>query len=284
MRQLTQELTAHLSAEVTTLASCWRIERTDGLVLGFTDHDRPLMIDGVKYDSIAGFTPTNVESGSDMAVDNLDLAGQTFPSKITEIDLLAGKYDFAKLEVFLVNYNKPNTGKLIQKRGLLGEVTIKKQLFYAEVRGLTQFLSQTMCESYSPHCRATLGDARCKFNLDQGEYTVRAAITEIINNQTFRASILNHENEWFKDGYLIWESGNNIATKMEVKEFANHMVTLALPMPFAMHESDEFSIIAGCNKSSNCCKQKFNNIINFRGEPDLPGIDKLMRTAGTALK
>jgi len=281
MRDLSPQLNNHLQSEVTTLCTCWKLERKDGFILGFTDHDQPLEIDNIKYDSIAGFTPTNVESGSNMAVDNLDIAGQTYESKITETDLLASKYDFAELEVFLVNYQQPNSGKLIQKRGIIGEVTLKKSLFYAEVRGLTQFLSQTLCESYSPHCRAQLGDSRCKFGLEQPNYTVESTISEIIDQHRFIAGNLNQEADWFKYGYLAWRTGNNAGTKMEIKEFADYTVTLSLPMPFAMQESDQFIIIAGCDKSSNTCKNKFNNIINFRGEPDLPGTDKLMSTAGT---
>src|SRR3954465_4333722 len=126
MRNLTHELKSHFESEVTTLATCWKITRLDKMILGFTDHDQHLLVDTLIYDSIAGFTPTNVEIGSSLAVDNLDLAGQLFESKITETDLLAGRYDFAEVEIFLVNYQKPDSGKLIQKRGVLGEVTLNR--------------------------------------------------------------------------------------------------------------------------------------------------------------
>ena len=62
MRDLPEQLNQHLASEVTTLATCWKIERKDGLILGFTDHDQPLIINNIIYDSIAGFTPTNIES------------------------------------------------------------------------------------------------------------------------------------------------------------------------------------------------------------------------------
>lgn len=281
MRNLTAELDRHLKSEVTTLATCWKITRQDKLVLGFTDHDRNLLIDNIEYDSIAGFTPTSVESGSNMAVDNLDISGQIYPSKITAVDLLAGVYDFAEVEIFLVNYQRPNAGKLIQKRGLLGEVTLSKNMFYAEVRGLTQFLSQTMCETYLPHCRANLGDRRCKFNLRQLGFTVKTIVSEIIDQQSFIASELDLPNNWFTGGYIRWTTGNNKGLKTEVKAFTNSKILLALSMPFTIYIGDKFTIIAGCDKSSKTCTAKFNNIINFRGEPDLPGIDRLMSTAGT---
>jgi uncharacterized phage protein (TIGR02218 family) len=52
-------------------------------------------------------------------------------------------------------------------------------------------------------------------------------------------------------------------------------------MPYTIETGDRFTIVAGCDKSSKTCIEKFNNIINFRGEPDVPGTDKILTTAGT---
>jgi uncharacterized phage protein (TIGR02218 family) len=183
MRVISPQLEAHFAGGMTTLATCWRITRQDAVEIGFTDHDLPITFDSVLYDSIAGFTPTTVESKSNMSVDNLDVEGQVFPSKITEEDLLAGLYDYAEIEIFLVNYTDLTQGKLVVKRGRLGEVTLNSQMFQAEVRGLTQHLSQTIGQVFSPSCRAILGDSKCKVAL--ASFTVAATVTEVTNNQTF---------------------------------------------------------------------------------------------------
>lgn len=282
MRVISPQLEAHFAGGMTTLATCWKIIRQDGVELGFTDHDLALTIDGLEYDSIAGFTPTTVESKSNMSVDNLEVEGQTFPSKITESDLLAGMYDYAEIEIFTVNYEDLSQGRLIVKRGRLGEVTINEQLFTAEVRGLTQHLSQTIGEVYSPSCRAVLGDARCKRSLTS--FTVTTTVTEITNNQTFKASALGQAAGWFTGGEVQWTSGNNAGRRMEVKEFASAQLVLALPMGKSIQVGDGFKVIAGCDKTREACRTKFNNILNFRGEPDVPGVDQLLMTAGTMNK
>jgi len=279
MRVISPQLEAHFEGGLTTLATCWKIIREDGLELGFTDHDQPLTFESVDYDSIAGFTPTTVESKSNMSVDNLDVEGQTFPSKITEADLLAGLYDYAEIEIFVVNYEDLTQGRLVVKRGKLGEVSISGQMFQAEVRGLTQYLSQTIGQVFSPSCRAILGDSRCKVAL--AGFTISATVTEVTNNQTFKASFLTQSAGWFTGGEVEWTSGNNDGRRMEVKEFASTQVVLALPMGKSIQVGDTFDIIAGCDKTRETCQSKFSNIINFRGEPDIPGIDKLLTTAGT---
>ena len=46
MNEISQEFADHLAGTVTTVCHCWRLRREDGTVLGFTDHDRPLFVDG----------------------------------------------------------------------------------------------------------------------------------------------------------------------------------------------------------------------------------------------
>lgn len=279
MRVISPQLEAHFDGGLQTLATCWKITREDTTEMGFTDHDEMLNVDSLDYDSIAGFTPTTVENKSNMSVDNLDVEGQVFPSKITEEDLLAGLYDYAEIEIFVVNYEDLSQGKLIIKRGRLGEVTLNSQMFQAEVRGLTQHLSQTIGDVFSPSCRAILGDSKCKVAL--AGFTVSTTVSEVVNNQTFKASALTEIAGWYTGGEVVWTSGNNAGRRMEVKEFASTQVVLALPMGKSIQAGDGFDIIAGCDKTRETCQSKFSNIINFRGEPDVPGVDKLLTTAGT---
>ena len=89
MKTATSELAAHLVGEVTTLATCWKITRRDGVVLGFTDHIRDLDIDGVTYRAASGYTRTAIRSTADLAVDNLDVESVFSDDGITEADLRA---------------------------------------------------------------------------------------------------------------------------------------------------------------------------------------------------
>ncbi len=141
MKPISSELLAHLSEEVTTLAVCWKLTRRDGAVLGFASHDRDIIYDGVTYIAEKGFTPTYVASNSDLAADDMELEGIIDGEVILEADIQAGIYDFAEVEIFMVNYMDLSQGKLDLRCGWLGEVQYSKGHFSAKIRGLTQSLS-----------------------------------------------------------------------------------------------------------------------------------------------
>lgn len=280
MKNLDPDLQAHLNGGTTTLATCWHLIRQDGVELGFTDHDRDLTVDALLYKAATGFTATSVESKADFSVDNLDLEGVLDSDEISESDILNGRYDYAEVEIFMVNYADLTQGRVYLKRGRMGEVKVSRSQFVAELRGLSQHLQQTIGRLYTSSCDAVLGDARCAKAL--GAFTFSATITSVTDRQKFKCSSLAQAAGYFTGGLVTFTSGNNDDLKMEVKEFDATQVTLALPMPNTVQVGDTLSIVAGCDKTAATCKAKFNNIVNFRGFPDIPGTDAIMETAGTA--
>lgn len=280
MRNLSPAMLAHMQGQTTTLCTCWHLIRQDGVELGFTDHDTDLTVDSLLYKSATGFTATTVESKADLSVDNVDLDGVLSSDDISETDILNGRYDYAEVEIFMVNFEDLTQGKIYVKRGRMGEVRIVRSQFTAELRSLSQHLQQRIGELYTPSCSAILGDARCKKNL--AAFTFTGTVSSITDRSKFKAAALTQAAGYFTGGEITFTSGGNDDLRMEIKEFEGTQVVLALPMPNIIEVGDTFTIKAGCDKTSGTCRAKFNNLINFRGFPDIPGIDALISTAGTA--
>nr|BDD45282.1 hypothetical protein 5 [bacterium] len=279
MRNVSSEFASHLASEVTTLATCWKLTRQDGTVLGFTDHSEAILYDSITYEASTGFTASSIESKSDFSVDNLDVEGMIDSSSIKESDLMGGLYDFAEIEVFIVNYADLSQGRMLIRKGWLGEVQINKSQFIAEVRGFTQKLNQNMMRVYAPSCDCLLGDARC--GIDASAFTSPATVSAVTSRQIFKSPDLTQEAGYFTGGEIHWQTGLNAGLRMEVKEFENFQITLALPMPNTIQAGDTFNTIAGCDKTFDTCKSKFSNATNFRGFPHIPGMDKVLQTSGT---
>lgn len=280
MKTISTELATHLAGDVTTLATCWKLTRTDSTVMGFTSHDTNLTIDSQLYEAESGFTPSAIGNDAGLAVDNLDVEGMLNSSTITEADIMAGRYDFDEIEIFQVNYNDVSQGKLQLRRGWLGEVSLSQQHFVAEVRGLTQKLSKTLGELFSPSCRANLGDVRCGVSL--ASYTATGTITSVTSNRVFSDSALTEDDGYFNFGVITFTGGNNNGLRMEVKTFVDNEISLVMPMPYSVQVGDGYSMVAGCDKRFATCRDIFNNVLNFRGEPYVPGVDHILQTSATA--
>ena len=274
MKSLSQAFKDHLAGELTTLATCWRVTRTDGVVMGFTDHDADLVVNGVTYKASSGYSAASLASQSDLSVDNTEV--DAILNEIDEADLAAGLYDDAEVHLLLVNWQDPSQGTLALRRGWLGQVTLKAGMFTAELRGLTQALQQTIGENYSATCRADLGDARCKVDLSQ--YTVTGAVTGVAGDQrTFTDSSRAEANGYFHYGLLTWTGGANNGYAMEVKSFSAGQFQLSQAMPYPIQVGDTYTVYAGCDKRIGTCISKFSNVINFRGEPYVPGVDSVTK-------
>jgi len=49
---------------------------------------------------------------------------------------------------------------------------------------------------------------------------------------------------------------------------------------FAVEGTPLIELVEGCDKRLETCLSRFGNVVNFRGEPFLPGIDLLTRYPG----
>lgn len=216
-------------------------------------------------------------SDSKLSVDNLEVDGFFDDVSITEQDMRAGLFDYAEVRIFLINWADTSMGIMRMRRGWLGEVVITdKGIFRTELRGLTQVLQQNIGEVYTPECRADLGDSRCKVDLSALERT--GTITGVTSRQVFAATISGAATpaNWFDGGVLEWTTGANAGRSVEVKTEASGTFTIYLAVSYPIEVGDEFEIVPGCDKRFETCKAKYNNAINFRGEPYVPGQDSIL--------
>lgn len=274
MKTLGSGMTAHVALESTTLSTCWKLTRRDGQVFGFTDADDSLTVDGVTYVATSGYTRSAIATDSALSVDNLDLDGILSDTAITEADILAGLWDFAEMRIFMVN-RADTTQQIKQRRGWLGEVTLGDTGFTTELRGLAQVLQSTVGELYSASCRADFCDTRCKLTL--ATYTDPGTVTSLTSNRVFADTGLVAANGFYDGGLVTFTSGLNSGLEMEVKAYTVGAVALQQPMPYAIAVGDTFTITQGCDKRLATCRDTYANVVNFRGEPHIPGADQILR-------
>lgn len=291
MKTASAAMQTHLAGDTTTTCLLWRVKRQDGTILGFTNHDQEIVYnsgngDGnVTYVASTGFTASADKSNSDLSVDNLEATCFLESASILDSDIRAGKYDGCDVEIRLVNWSDLTMGDVLLRKGTVGVVKMKNGLFSGELRGLAYHLTARIGETYGPVCRATFGSGLNGIDMDShflchfDVTTVRqtGSVASVIDLSTLiPASGLTGASGWFNDGFLTFTSGALDGESFELKTWDGTRLTLFLPMPSNPAAGDTFTIEPGCAKTTSDCFGKFNNIVNFRGEPFIPGMDQLL--------
>jgi hypothetical protein len=158
-------------------------------------------------------------------------------SGISRDDVIAGLFDLAEVEIYIINYETPADGVMQLISGHLGNALVQDDhLATIEFRSLAQKLNVSIGRTYTHECDANLGDSRCGITL--ASWTETGTVTSVTDNQNF------------------FDSSRSEA-------------------PFTVQIGDTYSVHRGCDKSYTTCLTPFANQINFRGFHAIPGMDKI---------
>lgn len=284
----TQDLYDHLATGLTQTCQCWAITRRDGVVFGFTDHDMPLAFDGITFDADSGMSAKALSSTTGLAVDNTEAVGALSAARITEADIMAGRYDGAEVTIWQVRWDEPGA-RAVRFRGSLGEISRDGAAFRAELRGLSEGLNQPQGRSYLKTCSAVLGDKRCGVDVTGDfRYVALSVVSVPSDGQTVTCTLSSPFNaQWFEGGLIEVLTGAAVGLQGIIKRDsavgAGREILLWQPIGAEIAVGDEIRLVAGCDKRAETCGVKFENLLNFQGFPHIPGDDWLIsvpRSAG----
>ncbi|WP_375256050.1 DUF2163 domain-containing protein [Yoonia sp.] len=276
------DLYDHLAGGVTHTCTCWAVTRRDGVTFGFTDHDRPLRFEGHAFQPEGGMTARALSSSVGLSVNNTAALGVLSSAAIEETDILAGRYDGAEVMTWRVRWDDVDA-RVLQFRGTMGEITRGAGGFEAELHGLTDALNQPQGRSYLTSCSAILGDAACGFDLDDPAVGFAYDLPEEHSGQMLvleAPDLTSYADGWFVHGICEVVTGAAkgmiAAIKGDQLTQTGRQLTLwsefAVPLP----AGSRLRVVAGCDKHAKTCVEKFSNLLNFQGFPDIPGEDWLV--------
>jgi len=295
VKSISPALATHFGSDCMTLAVCWKLTTAANVVMGFTTHDQNIVYESVTYQADTGMTNTAGAKKSDLSVDNCEVTAFLDSDSIQESDLRGGVYDWATVEIRIVNWADLTMGDMKVMSGTLGQVVMKNGLFTAEIRGLTQQLTTVIGALYGPICRAELYSGLNGIDMTN-RYLCMVDVTLYRQTGTVSSSVdavtivpasgllmtgsatptIAAPSGWFNDGIITFTSGAMDGLSVEIKSWDGLTLNTFLPMQFQPLAGDTFTIEPGCDHTKNDCYGKFNNIINFRGEPDIPGMDLIL--------
>jgi uncharacterized phage protein (TIGR02218 family) len=270
---------AKLDSRASTFCNCWRIARKDGVVMGFTDHDCDLSFNGVNFRARSGLAASEFESTVGFAPGGGEVAGALQHDSLAEADLLNGAYDGASVEIWLVDWSDVEDRMLLDV-ATIGEVTRSEFSFRAELRSSAHCFDQPRGSYFQRSCSADLGDARCKFNLAAQGFSTTGVVFSSAEGMIVADLSGVFGDGFFTQGRLTFSSGANAGAVVTIKSHAQEGTRARLAMwtrpAAAISAGDAIFITAGCDKSPDACQGKFNNLVNFRGFPHMPGNDRVI--------
>ena len=290
-------LASSLATDITNNSLSWsfiiRFETRSGYVFGYTTYDEPITHDGVVYSP--GLSQTELTKGWDGFVSNVDLELllETDISKGFLRNLIvSGYYDGTRYRMSIINHETPE-GILSVQSGVVGEFSVRdRRLVNVELRSLTQVLKeQSVVSLFTPSDPELLGSEKNGVNLSA--FTVSATVYQVDNERNSIRFIDSSgdtgtnwaETNYYAYGVVKWTSGDNyIPSQNNTHYFQNEIRTNVSGNRFILQNSTAFPVkvgdtallIAGYDGSIEQAKTKFNNVVNFRGFPLIPGNNKLL--------
>ena len=284
MRTLSPGLAAHLAAGVTTLCRCWQVTRSDGSVLGFTDHDRALSFDGTTFEPESGLDASEDKSETGFAIGGLEAIGRA----------LVGAADGSR----------PRRRPLRPRRGV-------------GVAGQLDDARRTPSAARRPSRR---GDARGRHFSRRGARACRRtrpaqrarlppwlrcrSRRQALRHRPRRRGVSRHRHRDRGERQAALHRERARCDSLPDGSRADGLPGPAAPItaapsrcarigsPTASQASscgrrwrgdiaagDTFTVTAGCDKLFSTCQAKFANAVNFRGFPHMPGNDFVLSYA-----
>ena len=165
MRTVPEEMAARMESGAAKLCHAWLLIRVDGVELGFTDHDRDLIVEGLPCRAASGWTAGAADSAVGLSGGSAAVAGGLDDAAITDADVEAGLYDGASVALWRVDWDRPDLRVRLWS-ATLARIRRDGPAFTAELEGPLAKLERVVGRTYGRDCDAVLGDGRCGVDLE----------------------------------------------------------------------------------------------------------------------
>ncbi|MEQ8767218.1 MAG: DUF2163 domain-containing protein [Planctomycetota bacterium] len=308
--RLTPSAYGTLETQTHFLARCYRITaRTpNGNVIGrvrLTDHPREIELTIDPDDAPETFLPTGApeatarRSEMDLKGETREIRGAIQPTTagVSLAWIKLGLFRRARVEEFLVDYRTPFQGPVRTDHYIIRSVPRRTGYEYQfEMTGLVAALEIPVTKPTGPLCTVELfsqGFGQC--NASSSGFTETCEITAIVDRRTFTVDATDRSDGFWDGGKLYFNTSgsDNAFTTHEIKTSTGtgaKTLELAQPTGLPVSIGDNVQIWSGCNKGAGIgnwqtgtqdleghCKNRYDNLVNFQGDPHVPGLDRSVR-------
>ncbi len=164
--------------------------------------------------------------------------------------------------IIIKKIQKDSSSSIVYRGFLLEYQKINKYQFTIICRHIVRKLESNIGDFFSLNCRNKLGDSRCKIDLER--LKMIGAILKVLSINSFVGSHTIKITQYFQFGKIILDTGEIF----EITDNSNPLqISFINNSNYQLKINQNYTIHPGCNKNLEHCSTKFQNAINFNGEP-----------------
>ncbi len=259
------------------VADLYTLTISTGQVFRYTSCDQNIQFSGKSWASVGTlFSRDSIKSSVGIEVDTLKVTVNPGPElNINTVPFAQaaweGAFDGASLRLerlFLSDWKTP-VGTVLLFLGQISNIETSSTAVILNVTSQVEYLNIQMPRNiYQAPCVHVLYDQGCGIN--KSAFT----ISGVAGNQNLDGSVptnVSAPDAYYNRGGIKWTSGPNNGVVRTIKSWTSNTMTFFSELPTNAKSGDQFIIYPGCDKTfTGDCKNKYNNVIHFKGYPFIP--------------
>jgi uncharacterized phage protein (TIGR02218 family) len=261
----------------------------DNRIFRWTEYPQNLVLfDNETYTPAQGGDTTARDALATLEASNKEFKGFAVLDTgdgLTQTEIRNGALVGAYLDEYLVDWRTPWLAPIHFTRYFIKSATMDGSLWRIDCQGLSYIYEDNVGEYWGPLCRSELFDVGSrKCNLQTSGHVRGSFVTFVYTGETNRHQFKCDAfgsfavTNWANDGKVLFIDGPNAGRIGNIKQW-NYLganvaeVFLQERMPYPLTIGTSMTLYPGCDKTVYTCRDKFNNVVNFQGEPFIPGGD-----------
>jgi uncharacterized phage protein (TIGR02218 family) len=263
-----------------TFCRCWTMTRTDGGLLGFTNHDRSLIVGDIDCTPTIAFESTTTTKTAELNVDNIEIKSITDNFYVNESDVRRGLYDEAIIKIYLFDWlNETIVSQVFT--GYFGDYTLGylptgSRTHQFQTIGISEKLNNSISVKTSSECRhkfLSQGDPvhSCNRTIDS-DVQISTFLTDIVNPRILQVGFGTDNWIGYLYGEIKFNDGNYAQKVFYIENVGGLYITINEDLPYPPDIGSSVTLTRHCDKSVAACSI-YDNLANYGGFPRLPGLD-----------
>ncbi|UQY32661.1 phage BR0599 family protein [Pseudomonas fulva] len=233
----------------------------------YTSGDRDIYLGPEVYRTLrGGITDDGIRRTGEITADRMKVSA---PADLEVAALYRGVPPSKEIELVIYDYHYGESTAQVAWSGSI-ETVRWPQLDRCEISAQTLMATidvPGLRLTWERNCGAALFDRKCGINRDL--WRVDMVIQSMTGAAVSSGGAEAFPNGWFDGGFIEWPIGSGEFERRSIERQTGSVMrmmggTAGIPL-------GSVRVYPGCNRTVAMCVAKFNNLLNFRGDPNLMG-------------